>query len=493
MRRLLPPLSFALVALISGQLGAQEKSFGPEGPASASELEKLRQEIKEQAAGYAAEVERQKREVARLHDELDAVEQSISAQQQRAQQEAADAKAAIVEGNLVRSRRVGVSLSGFLQVDWNAWRQSSVDEVNPSTGQPLNDQRFLIRRARVRTQVDYSVIQGVIEFDGNTTNGYQARIIGAEASLLWRNPDAPVLPYLGLTLGSFKIPYGFEIGQSDRERLFLERSNLERALFPGEYDLGIRLAGGWRFLRYSLAAMNGDPIGEKAFPGRDPNQSKDVVGRVGVDTNILQRIGLAGGFSGVYGEGFHKGVPASKNVLVWNDTNGDGIVQPNEITAINGQTGMPSSNFQRWAVGGDLELSFKVPRLGVLMLYGELSYAENMDRATLVADPVAAGRPLREFGWYLAFTQELTPWAQVGLRYDYYDPDRDANDLRGGAEVPRSLVYTTVSAAAAVRYPGYGRLSVEYQHNTNSNGRSPSGLPTALADDGFFLRGQVEF
>jgi hypothetical protein len=493
MKRLLPTVSCALVTLLCGQLRAQEKSFGPEAPASASDLEKLREEIKQQSAAYGAEIEYQKHEVARLQNELEAVEQSISLQQLRAMEEAQANKAALMQGNIVRSRRLGVTLSGFLQVDWNAWKQSSVEEVNPSTGQPLNDQRFLLRRARVRTQIDYSIISGAIEFDGNTTNGYTARIIGAEVSLVWRNPDNPLVPYMQLTMGSFKTPYGFEILQSDKERLFMERSNMERALFPGEYDLGIRLSGGWRFLRYAIAGMNGDPIGEKLFPGRDPNQSKDIVGRVGIESTFLKRLGVAAGFSADYGDGFHKGIAASKDTLTWRDVNEDGVVQLSELGVINGQTGTPSSNFQRWAIGGDLLLQIGLPKVGAMTLYGEVTYATNLDRATLVADPVAQGRSLREMGWYAAITQELTPYGMIGVRYDRYDPDRDSNDLRGGVQVPRDLSYSTLSVAAAARYPGYGRLSVEYQHNTNSNGRTMAGLPTTLADDAFIIRGQVEF
>src|SRR5207253_1095991 len=100
----------------------------------------------------------------------------------------------------------------------------------------------------------------------------------------------------GLSLTGFIQADGVLYRQS-----FLERSNAERALFPGEYDLGVRLSGGWRFLRYAVAAMNGDPIGEKAFPGRDPNESKDLVGRLGVDLRMGSLVGLAGGFSALWG------------------------------------------------------------------------------------------------------------------------------------------------------------------------------------------------
>src|SRR5262249_3522914 len=158
----------------------------------------------------------------------------------------------------------------------------------------------------------------------------------------------------------------------DVDRLFLERSTMERAFFPGEYDLGARLGGGWRFLRYTIAAMNGDPIGEKAFPGRDPNQSKDVIGRLGLDLPV-RRLGVAGGLSAVWGTGFHAGTPATKDVLTWRDTNQDGAVQVNEISVIAGQAPTPSQNFTRWAIGGDLRFGVTLPVVGQLFVYGELT------------------------------------------------------------------------------------------------------------------------
>jgi hypothetical protein len=394
---------------------------------------------------------------------------------------------------IVRSGRFQLTLSGFLQVDATAWNQASQDEINQSTGEQLNQTQFLIRRARLRAEVNYRAIGGAVEFDGNTVKGYQARIIGAEASLFWRNPNNALPPYLQLTAGSFKIPFGFEVLQRDTERVFLERSTMERAFFSGEYDLGARLQGGWRFLRYAVAAMNGDPIGEKLFPGRDPKQSKDLIGHLGVDTRLLSRLGLSGGLSALWGTGFHKGTPETKATLVWRDTNGDGIVQLTEIGNIPGQAALPSQTFGRWAVGGDLRLAWDLPLLGEMVLYGELTYATNLDRAIRIADPIASQRDIREFGYYVALTQELTPWAAVGIRYDYYNPDRDSNDLRYGLQVVKDASYSTLAIAAAARFPGYARLIAEYDHNTNADGRTPSGLPTTLKNDSFTLRAEVKF
>src|SRR5262249_10884002 len=161
----------------------------------------------------------------------------------------------------------------------------SQDELNQSNGALLNDQRFLIRRARLRGAIDREYVAGVLEFDGNTVNGAMARIIDAEASLKLPG-ETPDLPLAMLTIGLFKIPFGSEFLQRAPARRFMERSTAERGLFPGEFDLGARLMGGWRFVRYAIAVQNGEPLGEKAWPGRDPNAAKDVTGRLGVDTPV---------------------------------------------------------------------------------------------------------------------------------------------------------------------------------------------------------------
>src|SRR5262249_59113192 len=168
-------------------------------------------------------------------------------------------------------------------------RQSSQDQLNNATSAPLNEDRFMVRRARAKVELDYGLIAGAVEFDGNTVSGTTARIVDAEASLRWMGETQP---YVQLTVGLFKTPFGFEVIQSDRDRLFMERSTAERALFPGEYDAGARISGGWRFLRYAVGVMNGDPLGEKLFPGRDPNGAKDFVGRVRIATPIVPSVRL---------------------------------------------------------------------------------------------------------------------------------------------------------------------------------------------------------
>lgn len=387
---------------------------------------------------------------------------------------------------------LSVRLRGFVHADAALYRQESEDQLNEATAQPLNETRFLIRRARLRVEADYKYVGGAFELDGNTVQGPIARILGAEVSIKW--PAGPVqTPYVKATLGLFKIPFGYEVLQSDTQRLFVERSNIIRALFPGEYDLGVRLHGGWRFLRYAAAAMNGQPLGERAFAARDPNQSKDLIGRLGVAVAVAAPVQLAAGVSALYGGGFHPGTPATKDVLTWRDDNGDGQVQLSELQALRGAAATPSQNFARSAVGVDAQVALRVPRLGELQIYGEVIWATNLDRALLPADPVAAGRELRELGYYLGFTQELSSYVCIGMRYDHYQPDADASAQLGVQRVPVDSGFSTLAVAAAVQHGGIGRLTLEYDHNRNALGRGASGAPTTLGREAVMLRGQVTF
>ncbi len=473
--------------------------FGPQSPADDAAAKAAAEAAASEQQARKALEEQQAREINQLRADLETLRnQQVEDRQVRA--EAVDAlnaqlatsraQATLVPPEVLTAR-LGVSLTGYVQADWIVKNQSSQDQLNPS-GVPLNLNEVFIRRARLRAAIDRWWVAGLVEFDGNTVNGPQARIIGAEASLKFPPERGDPLPLLMATIGLFKIPFGFEVVQSDRDRLFLERSTAEHGLFPGEYDAGIRLQGGWRFVRYVVAMMDGEPIGERTFPLRDPNNAKDFVGRVGIDTPIAPGVWVAGGFSGLSGTGFHAGTPVTKATVVWNDANGNGTVQQGEITVVPGSNAVASQNFSRFGYGADLRLGVNVPSLGATVLWSELYWAKNLDRGVLPADPVFFGRDYRELGLYVAVTQELGQHAQVGVRYDFYNPDADSVNTVEGATKPTAFAYQTLSFVAALQAPS-GRLIAEYDINRNHNGRDLEGNPTNLADNVFTIRGEVKF
>ncbi|MCU1283131.1 MAG: phosphate-selective porin, partial [bacterium] len=279
-----------------------------------------------------------------------------------------------------RVGRFAVALFGFVQADGVVYSSASVDEVNPSTGAPLNETRFLIRRARLRADADYGYIAGSIELDGNTVSGPTARITTVEVSACWPRCAGERPPLVMGTLGLVRIPFGFEVQEKDYVRLFLERSNVARAFFPGEYDLGARVQGGWRRLRWQVAAMNGHPSGDKQLALVDPTASKDFLGRVGADARPHARLTIIGGVSALYGTGFSRGTRSTKDTLVWRDANGDGQVDTTEIVGVVGQPATSSRTFSRNALGGDLRVPIDLPRVGPLTDYGENTWATNHER-----------------------------------------------------------------------------------------------------------------
>jgi hypothetical protein len=440
-------------------------------------------------AELRAELERQQSALAALQKQLDS---KLSAEEAARAAAVAQAKAEAIEEVKKDTRPwlQWLSFGGYAQTDF-AIRQSSSDQLNTSTGDPLNQNRFSLRRARLATALDRGYVAGVLELDANTVNGPQVRPIHFEATVRWPGESGSP-PLAALTAGLFKIPFGYEVLQSDTERLFMERSAVVQEFFPGEFDLGARLAGGWRFLRYALAVQNGEPAGSKAFPERDPNYAKDVTGRLGLEASILDGFNAAAGFSALEGRGFHKGLAPTKAGVVWNDRDENNGVTVNELIGTAAKAAIPSQNFDRSALGLDARLKIQSP-LGTSALYGEVMWGKNLGRGSrFTADPIAVGRDVSGFGYNLAVVQDLTSHFQLGVRYDYYDPDHDHSDLQAAQQVLSSLSYQTWAFAAAVRTTG-ARLVAEYDVNRNHNGRDNAGMPINLSDNAFMLRGEVSF
>ena len=385
---------------------------------------------------------------------------------------------------------VDFTLSAFAQADAVLSSQASVDELDPSTGQPLNELSVTLRRLRVKLSASRWIFSAAGEVEANTLAGLNLRLFSAAVSARWPSEGAPVVQ---LRAGLLRIPFGREVQTDALQRAFLEPATLAQALFPGAFDLGAELSGAWRFLRYQVAVMNGEPVGERALPAKDPNAAKDVMGRLGVAGAPASALRLEAGVSGLWGTGFHAGQPATKDTLAWRDANEDGLVQSTELQVVGGLPATASAGFNRFALGADLCVEVAVPTLGTLEVSGEFVWAKNLDRGLFVADPVSTGRDLRELGWSVAVTQQLPLGFAVGLRGDVYNPDADAADQQGVRRVPVDSSLTTWTAMASWRWRRTARLLAQYEHQTNALGRGLGGAPTTLGADRFTLRAEVAF
>lgn len=410
------------------------------------------------------------------------------------------ARPAIPTGNLeltAHSRPVpyGILFSGFLQAEL-VHNRISEDQLEQS-GAPFNRDEFALRSARLRLDGGHDYTAYTLELDATTRGGPHVGIRRAEGSLLYRGdseagagapPNRP--PLLALTAGVTDLPFGFELVESSRTRAFMERSAGSEAIFPTQMDIGLKLHGGYRFLRYAVAVVNGEPV-EAGAPLRDRNAHKDIVGRFGAEAGLGESVALSGGTSFAFGEGFHPGSVAVKDTAAWRDDNNDGVAAPNEIVGVPGAAATPSENFERWAIGLDLQLQVKSP-IGATRFVAEAFVAQNHDRGRYLSDPVQTGFDLRQVGGYLGLTQELSPYALVGFRVDAYDPNSDFLEERRGELVPRSQSSLTLSPIVGLVLPQRARLLFQYDFIDDELGRDAIGNPTDAENDQFTARLQVD-
>jgi hypothetical protein len=392
--------------------------------------------------------------------------------------------------------RDGVWVTGYIQSQYEM-SQASQDQLTPSGGL-VNQDRFLVRRARLKFLGEWKFTKAVIEFNGDTTSGFNFNLQKAEATVHYRpNPDK--VSIAEATLGLFDVPFGYELPESARSRPFMERTTMNRAFWPGEPDLGLRLAGGISFFRWTIAAVNGHPFGSPQYPGQDPIAAKDVVFRFGVDTAPRNDLTIAGNVSVLEGTGFYPGTSATSSTVQWTDIEANGLVNQTTLQGVPAEAATPSQTFPHWAVGGDVEVAYRSPA-GRTKIYGELILAQNLDRGMFIADPFQpsqapgfqAGTNVRELGGYVGIVQDITEYGLVGFRYDYYNPNADFFESRGGQLLPFTDSISTFSPLVGVVIPHRAKFLVEYDVIKNYLALDAEGVPTNLKMNTLTLRLQVE-
>ncbi|MGE0867151.1 MAG: hypothetical protein AB7P03_01220 [Kofleriaceae bacterium] len=384
-----------------------------------------------------------------------------------------------------------LDFTGYVQADSVPWSQDSSNELDPTTGEPRNEVRVLIRRARLRANAHRDAMFGALELDGNTITGAAARLISAYVGYTVPLPATDTVPLVMVSAGLFKTPFGVEVPANERDKPFVESPAFARALFPGSYDAGVMIRGGYSLVRWSVAAVNGAPPGDAQWHGKDPSSSYDFVGRIGADVTGPYELRIEAGISALKGRGLHPGAPPTKESLQWIDESQDGRVQIDELQVIPGSPGGPSESFSRQAIGADVRAHWRICRLGLGTAFAEGVLATNLDRGLVYADPVAQGRDARHLGMSVGVVQDLGAYAQLGARYDRYDADRDASEQQG-VMLGVDQVFSTLSVVAAGHWRD-ARFAVQYDHERNPFGRGDAGSPITRSADRVTLRAQVGF
>jgi hypothetical protein len=343
-----------------------------------------------------------------------------------------------------------LKFSGYLQgrYEWHddanfgqVGRNASPDVAG--SGNPTNREtsRFYVRRARLKTTYAGTLSEFVLQIDA-TGDGVALRDAEASFHLTNENPWIPsATPWeLKLTMGQFKIPFGFEVLQSSGDREFMERTRVMGALYAGERDRGLRLQYSYDFFRLAAAVINGVPIGSNDPHGTfDQSSWKDVVGRVGADIEFLSL-----GFSGHVGR-FLKLTRAPMPAVV-----------------------AGYERYKRLRLGSDAQFFVDVPGLGGLQLRGELIWArdQQMDFGG-VEPPATRCNDIKRLGWYGAVIQNVGDFFTLAVRYDQWDPITSVPDSCTDAS-KRMTVDTdrvdALSVALLGHISGNLKATLEYDH-----------------------------
>ena len=367
--------------------GSQDAATGEAQQVMAPAVEAVAPAVSPPAAETSASVARM---VPALDERLGAVESKLAGTEAKA-----EAAQSIVDG------LKKIKISGFVQGRYEYHQDAANGWSNYR-----DEDRFYVRHGYLGAKYDGKNAEYFLQIDANNNEGVVLK--DAEATLV----DTWTPFHLRLTLGQFKLPFGYEILQSDADRELPERSQVVLGLFPGDRDRGVRLQGSYRTFRMSVALVNVACFGQKdpsnyqgvVQNGYDPNGFKTVVGRLGADLGWL-----VGGVSGMWGRTL------------------DTAVLPIPATPATATTpaipATPASYlyYEQLRLGVDVQGYLDVPSVGGLALKGELIWARrhNLDYSGVPANDCLDRTSL---GWMVTVVQNIGPYLGVALRLDQYDP-----------------------------------------------------------------------
>lgn len=315
--------------------------------------------------------------------------------------------------------RAQISLSGYLQAEWQHYDQSS-DPQERAFYSNSRKNLFLIRRGRIKFSHEDGPYSGALQLD-MTERGVDIKdaYLGIEAL----DDDL-----LDVKIGLFNKP-NYEVELSSRKREPTERSQIIRTLYPGERGLGVMLTSAPELAenfqpQIQLGVFNGNNLETSAL--------KDIIARVslplpfGKDSDIKASIGGTFAIGGM--------IQPDDTVVTYE--NGDIMLTYDAVGSFSGWGNKTHAGVEAQV---DAKLfSFGATKLRAEFLTGTLPTAAV--RAPNVADSIdpvpIPTLNLRDIsGYYVYLVQGLGKGYEAAFRYDAID----RNTGLAGTEVTNIL------------------------------------------------------
>lgn len=309
-------------------------------------------------------------------------------------------------------------ISGYVQTEWQHFDQ------NTSSGgrafySNANKNFFTIRRGRVKVQHKLgNEMSAVVQADF-TESGVKLKDAYMIYNFLPTDPDNDI----NVQIGSFNRP-NYEVEYSSSTRESAERSQVVRAFYPDERDLGFMFT-----FRHTIAEEFDPKLqigmynGGGVIPETDPY--KDIIARLtfplplGYDSPVHADLGA----SFYYG-----GIPQTVD-SIRTTTNGTTSLVAND------QSGSLAGWGNRQNFNIEAQVYLDILPWGGTILKGEVLSGKRQTAAVaaIARDSVkfiaaSSGKPFQvrnQSGYYIYFVQNIEAWMQVAAKLDFFDRNTD--------------------------------------------------------------------
>lgn len=389
------------------------------------------------------------------------------------------------------SKLTKIKVSGYIQAQYQYFENLNT--------QPTN--YWSIRRARVK--FTYEAADGVKfllqpDFSPGNVSLREAYVVLNDR---WTKT-------FSLWAGKFNRP-NYEVEYSSSQLEVLERSQIIRALYPGEYALGAKLEYKPLVvpLKVQLALLNGSDgltINNAAGTNLNSNENKDFDNSKDIMARATYSLKL--GNLGALDFGGHAYVGSLKSNALKTLSSDYSTIKDSKI----------GDAIKRNWVGG--EFQFFADVLGGMSIKGEyiagknasIGYAPATTNGVTTAG--VANFQNNFAGGYLYFIKNLGKKNQFAFRYDYYDPNTDikgkdinvkkytsvdATNLKSKVSGKSDLAYTTFSFALHHYFDDNIRISLNYDIVNNEKVGTTSGVSNLMENytkaDGTVVKNGLDY
>lgn len=348
-----------------------------------------------------------------------------------------------------------LSVVGYFQPQFQWAQEKGTDTYNGGNFAQRVDNRFMIRRGRIRFDYAHFTAEGkpslqfALQFDGSER--------GVNIRDFWGRLYENRWELFTVTTGMFARPFGYEINLSSQVRETPERGRMSQILMKTERDLGAMVSfeprrKGHRlaFLKWDIGVFNGQGMtGPNEF-----DSYKDLITRLSVKPlTVSSNFTVSGGLSYLHGALAHN------SRYVYNFSDGR-----HKQFSVDSSVDNLGSRSPRKYYGADLQTTFK-HGWGKTIVRGEYWRGTQTGTALSSETPgeLEENAPfyIRDFdGAFVYLLQNIiNEKHQAGLKFDFYDPNRKLK----GSEIKTS---SNGHSNADIKYT---TITVGYNHYFNQN------------------------